>query len=82
MEELRGFLARLHDGQLTLEAFGQLAASMYVWSKHLPYPETDGNEAVRYGVSAVTIANARMNGLITQPEINSIRAALSALTPM
>jgi hypothetical protein len=80
MEELRGFLARLHDGQLTLEAFGQLAASMYVWSKHLPYP--DGNEAVRYGVSAVTIANARMNGLITQPEINSIRAALSALTPM
>ena len=65
MNKLQALLDRLHNGEFTLEQFGQAAAAVYVWPKHLPYPETDGNEAVLSGVSAVTIANARVDGLIT-----------------
>lgn len=78
MSVLDELIARYRSGELSFKEFVETAASLFVHSKPLDYPETDGNEAVLFGVSNVTIQTAVWAGELTQEEAEAIYSAIPA----
>lgn len=71
-------IQRYRAGEMTLAEFVETAASLYVPRQSYGYPETDGGEDARTGISNVTITAAVMDGDLSQEEAEAIYAAIPA----
>jgi hypothetical protein len=67
---------RYRSGEMTLSEFVETAAAHYQPRQSYGYPETDGGETARTGVSNVTITAAVMDGELTREEAEAIYAAI------
>jgi hypothetical protein len=73
---LTELIARLRSGEITFDQFVATAAANYRRRSVPAYPDTDSDPGYTFGISAATVSNARMQGLLTVDEANAIYDAV------